>query len=316
MKRLLFSVILVTVSIMTFAQNVRDDVPTVGYLCNSPLPYKPANLNVLFIGNSFSIDTTAGLTEIFKNMNIRNVNVYVLYKGGCSMKEHYEYFLSNKSVYEFYIYNISGERRIERKISIREAMSYYNYDIVIWQQYSLDSGDYTTYEPYLSKLIQGYKTIARAPRTTFAFNMTWAYSSKHKELKKYGTQENMYRQICKSIKKMKAISGIDVIIPCGTAVQNARNMTSLVTENEFTRDNYHIDKYMGRYLLACTFFEAILAPTMELNLRSDTSIYGKNSDANQVNNSNRDLLKKCARLSIANNFEVSEFVNDIVKSGE
>ena len=91
-------------------------------------------------------------------------------------------------------------------------------------------------------------------------------------------------------------------------------MTALVTENEFTRDNYHIDKYMGRYLLACTFFEAILAPTMELNLRSDTSTYGKNGEANQVNNSNRDLLKKCARLSVANNFEVSEFVNDIVKS--
>ena len=109
---------------------------------------------------------------------------------------------------------------------------------------------------------------------------------------------------------MKAASGIDVIIPCGTAVQNARNIPSLVTDNEFTRDNQHIDYYMGRYLLACTFYEAIIAPCLGRNIRDDYTTYGKNGTTNQVNNTNRRLLQNCARLAVANNFEVSEFIGE------
>jgi hypothetical protein len=279
-----------------------------GYLCNPPLPYLPPKLDILFIGNSFAIDTSTALPEILNCMGLTNINVYVLYKGGCSMKEHYNYYKNSDKVYEFYQYNIRGETKLESATSINNVMSRYPYDIVVFQQYSLESGDYTSYEPYLSKLIQAFNINKISPRTTFAFNQTWAYSSKHKNISKYKTPMNMYNKICESVKKMKAASGIDVIIPCGTAVQNARANSSLVTDNEFTRDNQHIDLYMGRYLLACTFFEAIIAPCTGRNLRDDYTVYGKPGVSTQVNNSNRRLLQNCARLAVANNFEVSEFI--------
>lgn len=281
-----------------------------GYLCNPPLPYLPAKLDILFIGNSFAIDTSTALPEILNCLGMSNVNVYVLYKGGCSMKEHYNYYKSGEKVYELYQYNIRGETKLETATSINNVMSRFPYDVVIFQQYSLESGDYTTYEPYLSKIIQAYNINKISPRTTFAFNMTWAYSSKHKNITKYKTPLNMYKKICESVKRMKAASGIDVIIPGGTAVQNARSIGSLITDNEFTRDNQHIDYYMGRYLLACTFFESIIAPCTGRNLRDDYTIYGKNGTSNQVNNSNRRTLQNCARLAVANNFEVSEFIDE------
>lgn len=313
MRKFLLAVVALAVSVATFAQNAVVSTPDksdVAYFCNPPLPYHPHHLNILFIGNSFSIDTSAALPYIFNNMNIQNVNVYVLYKGGCSMKTHYDLFKSGKKDYEFYRYNFEGETKMEKSISISDAMSRFSYDIVIFQQYSLESGQYSTYEPYLSKLIQAYKTVAISPRTTFAWNMTWAYSSKHKRISTYGTPEKMYQSICNATKHMKAASGIDVIIPTGTAVQNARSISSLVTKNEFTRDDQHIDYNMGRYLLGCTFFEAIIAPTMERNLVEDTSIIGKDGTENQVNNTNRHLLKKCARLAVANNYNVSEFISE------
>ena len=68
-----------------------------------------------------------------------------------------------------------------------------------------------------------------------------------------------------------------------------------------------INLYSGRYLLACTFFESIIAPCLNRNLRDDTTIYGKESDTGQVNNTNRRLLQNCARLAVANNYEISEF---------
>lgn len=298
------------ISVTASAQNVvNNQKPTVGYLYNPPLPYKPDSLNVLFIGNSFSIDTASGLPTIFKDMNIGNVNVYVLYKGGCSLRQHYELFNSREKAYELYQYNIKGDKRLEKSISINDAMSRFKYDIVVFQQYSQESGRYETYEPYLSKLVQAYNVSKIGGRTTFAFNQTWALGQKNKNLAEYGTQNEMYKSICESVKKMKDASGIDVIIPCGTAVQNARNMNGLVIYNDLTRDDLHMDYLLGRYLTACTFFEAIITPVMGYNLKDTNCDFGKTSAKNQVNYANRDLLKKCARLAVANNYEVSEFIN-------
>lgn len=304
MKRFFLVITLTLVTIISFAQT------NTGYLCNYPLPYKPTKLNILFIGNSFSIDTSSALPEIFNSLGITNVNVYVLFKGGCSMKEHYDYYKSGKKVYELYQYNYKGDAKLEKSCSIREVMRRYPYDIVVFQQYSLESGDYTTYEPYLSKLIQAYSITTLSPRTTFAFNQTWSYSSKHKNISKYGNPEEMWKSICASTKKMKEVSGIDVLIPCGTAVQNARNVPALQTEKELTRDDQHLDLYMGRYLAACTFFQSIIAPCLGRSLREDITIYGKANSPSQVNNSNRRLLQNCAKLAVANNYEISEFISE------
>jgi len=190
-------------------------------------------------------------------------------------------------------------------VSIREAMEMNTYDVVIFQQYSLESGQYESYEPYLAQLIRDYKLVAMSPRTSFAFNQTWAYSSKHKNISKYGSRQKMYESIVDACKKMKAKSGVDIIIPCGTAVENARNCKDLVIENELTRDNQHIDLYMGRYLLACTFFDAIISPCICRNLYGDISVYGKVGASNRVNSTNRRILQECAKMAVANNWEIS-----------
>ena len=300
-------VLIVTMTMMLVSSNLKAQ----GYLCNSPLPYMPVKLDVLFIGNSFSIDTSSALPDILSSLGINTVNVYVLYKGGCSMREHYEYFKNDKDVYELYVYNSRGETRLEKNITIRNAMRRYPYDVVVFQQYSLESGDYSSYEPYLSKIIQAYRLTTISPRTTFAFNETWAYSSKHKQIgKKYASQEDMWRQICESVKKMSAASGIDLIIPCGTAIQNARSVSALQTPKELTRDDTHLDLNMGRYLAACTFFEAIIAPTICRSIRDDFTILGKSGDPGRVDNSNRRLLQNCARLAVSDCYRLSEFAGE------
>lgn len=224
------------------------------------------------------------------------------------MKQHFDYYTSGEKVYELYRYNSQGEQLLEKTTSINEVMRQFAYDIVVFQQYSLESGDYSTYEPYLSKLIQLYNINKISPRTTFAFNETWAYSTSNKSLQKYKTQANMWTSICNSVKKMKANTGIDIIIPCGTAVQNARNIEVLDVDDNLTRDGLHMNLYSGRYLVACTFFESIIAPCLGVNLRDDKTFYGKATDIGAVNDSNRYLLQNCARLAVANNYEISEFV--------
>ena len=49
--------------------------------------------------------------------------------------------------------------------------------------------------------------------------------------------------------------GIKIVIPAGTAVQNAR--TTALTDR-MTRDGYHMGKPHGRYTVACTWVEKVL----------------------------------------------------------
>ena len=314
MKRKVITLLLLLAAILPLSaqQTVSSStsIPTAPYLCNNPLPYRPAKLDVLFIGNSFSIDTAARLPEILSSMFISNVNVYVLYKGGCSLREHYDNLKSDKRVYELYRYNVQGETKLEKSTTIRNTLSRYPYDIVVFQQYSADSGLSDTYEPWLAKLIQAYRLCTISPRTTFAFNQTWAWSSTHKNISRYGSPQKMYSSICESVRRMRATSGIDIVIPVGTAIQNARSSKHLDLTKEFTRDTQHLDLNQGRYVAACTFFEAIIAPCLSRSIRDDISIIGKTGESNQVNNANRRILQNCARLAVANNYSVSEFVDE------
>jgi hypothetical protein len=46
---------------------------------------------------------------------------------------------------------------------------------------------------------------------------------------------------------------------------------------------------------------------MNRSLRDDRTVFGKVTDVGQVNDENRRLLQNCARLAVANNYEISEF---------
>ena len=53
-----------------------------------------------------------------------------------------------------------------------------------------------------------------------------------------------------------------LVVPVGTAVQNAR----LAGGNpDLTRDGYHLDVIIGRYIAACTWFEAIFGEAVTGN---------------------------------------------------
>lgn len=57
-------------------------------------------------------------------------------------------------------------------------------------------------------------------------------------------------------------SGIKVVVPSGTAVQNAR--TSFVGDR-LNCDGYHLDLTLGRYTAACTWYERLFGEDVRAN---------------------------------------------------
>ena len=213
-------------------------------------------VRILAIGNSFSQDAVEQyLHELAEAEGISTIigNMFI---GGCSLERHVKKARDNAPAYAYRKIGTDGKKREKGKMSLEAVLADEAWDYVSLQQASPFSGMYETYEASLPELIEYVK--ARLPKKTkLMLHQTWAYAStsKHSGFKNYNcNQLTMYQAIADAVKKAAKANKIKIVIPSGTAIQNAR--TSFIGDH-LNRDGYHLDVKIGRYTAACTWFERI-----------------------------------------------------------
>ena len=226
-------------------------------------------LKILAIGNSFTEDGTEYLPSLIKKSGIDSVIIGKMVVGGTSLQYHYMHAIRNDSVYAFSVSKENGFKS-QGKTNFSSCLLYDTWDLVIVQQVSQYSGIYDTYQPYLNNLIKilhGYQ-----PHATIGWQMTWAYAStsSHSGFKNYGrNQIVMYESILNAVNQMKSETGISLIIPTGMVIQELRG-TNICNDLELTRDGYHLDVGAGRYAAACTWFETLIRPVFQVEIKGNT----------------------------------------------
>lgn len=213
-------------------------------------------VRILAIGNSFSQDAVEQyLHELAEAEGISTIigNMFI---GGCSLERHVKNARDNAPAYAYRKIGTDGKKREKGKMSLEAVLADEAWDYVSLQQASPFSGMYETYEASLPELIEYVK--ARLPKKTkLMLHQTWAYAStsKHSGFKNYNcNQLTMYQAIADAVKKAAKANKIKIVIPSGTAIQNAR--TSFIGDH-LNRDGYHLDVKIGRYTAACTWFERL-----------------------------------------------------------
>ena len=213
-------------------------------------------VRILAIGNSFSQDAVEQyLHELAEAEGISTIigNMFI---GGCSLERHVKNARDNAPAYAYRKIGTDGKKREKGKMSLETVLADEDWDYVSLQQASPFSGMYETYEASLPELIEYVK--ARLPKKTkLMLHQTWAYAStsKHSGFKNYNcNQLTMYQAIADAVKKAAKANKRKIVIPSGTAIQNAR--TSFIGDH-LNRDGYHLDVKIGRYTAACTWFERI-----------------------------------------------------------
>ena len=213
-------------------------------------------VRILAIGNSFSQDAVEQyLHELAEAEGISTIigNMFI---GGCSLERHVKNARDNAPAYAYRKIGTDGKKREKGKMSLEAVLADEDWDYVSLQQASPFSGMNETYEASLPELIEYVK--ARLPKKTkLMLHQTWAYAStsKHSGFKNYNcNQLTMYQAIADAVKKAAKANKIKIVIPSGTAIQNAR--TSFIGDH-LNRDGYHLDVKIGRYTAACTWFERI-----------------------------------------------------------
>lgn len=217
-------------------------------------------LKILSIGNSFSVDAQEYLYQILEDMGVEKIKLGNLYVGGCDLTTHLTYAERDIPAYTYYT-NTEGDWVETKNFSIIEAVKSENWDYITFQQASGSSGLANTYDD-LKPLLDIIKPLCQDAK--LVWHMTWAYQqdSSHKEFVKYDSnQETMYNAIVSAVKeKIENNEDIELVIPSGTAIQNAR--TSYIGDN-LTADGHHLSLDLGRYIAGLTFAHALTGVSID-----------------------------------------------------
>ena len=223
---------------------------------------------MLAIGNSFSEDAVEQyLWELGREAGV-NFVIGNAYRGGWSLIAHWK-DASTRAADTEYRKVVGGERTNLGKRTIRDIVTDELWDFITFQQVSQEAGRPDSYEPGLSLMIGYVRALALVDSVRLGFHQTWAYAqdSDHGGFANYDrSQFLMYSSVVSAVEEAMHYHKGDLsfYIPSGTAIQNART-TSLVEGNtneatvnrELTRDGFHLNYTIGRYIAACTWLETL-----------------------------------------------------------
>lgn len=213
-------------------------------------------MNILCIGNSFSVDTTWLVPNIVTDLGLEDFFIGNLYEGGCSLDLHWDHWCNDAEVYKFYESD-GGEWESREGVSIAQAVAARKWDWICIQHGTRDGSQYSKPQSYghLADLIAGLRAMA-GEDVKFAFNMTWVgdQDKPKSEMPEYrGRLDELYEDIC-AVTSRVVVPLVDVVSPAGTAIQNFRQDY----DGPMCRDGYHLHRSTGRYIAAMTFLKALL----------------------------------------------------------
>lgn len=264
-----------------------------------PDPVDDGTIRILAIGNSFSEDALeAYLYDIAKANNVKIV-IGNLYIGGATLSQHVTNIKANANAYSFRKINTEGVKSTVANTSIATALASEKWTHISFQQESAASGQFETWNNSLPELYNYVAPRVQKNNPKFLLHQTWAYAknSTHAGFANYnGDQVQMYKAIVDAVNKAKSLVKVDLVVPVGTAIQNGR---TTVVEDNFTRDGYHLNLSIGRYLAACTWFEAL----------TGKSVVGNSYKPVGLSTFEIALVQNSAHAAIVKPNEVTEMIN-------
>lgn len=214
-------------------------------------------VRILAIGNSFSADAVeTHLAAVFRSQGVEAI-IGHLSIGGCSLDCHYDNVRNGRAAYGYSKIFTDGSKTYSESHTLAEGLQDEPWDYISFQQVSHLSGDYATYR-HLGDLLTYVRSVVGG-HPVFVWHQTWAYAaaSSHSGFARYDhDQAMMFRAIMAATTAvMRDYPEFRMVIPAGTAIQNARQR--ITAGNELTSDGYHLDALAGRYIAALTWFVAI-----------------------------------------------------------
>lgn len=305
---------------------------------------KPS-LSILFVGNSLAYDSVQYAPAILKSIGVdANLDIGILYLGGQSLDMHYEHFVDNDAVY-----TLTESRNLEPWANVLtsatgyDIINYRNWDVISFQQASTKAGNYNTFQPYLTNLIE-YICNNVSYKWKMAWNNVHSTSAgcdpddpdynpdpdppTNPPEASHETTEANYTKVISALEDMLEENPVQIVFPVATATQNARNTSlgSLGTNGELLYDWKHAQEGIAcqieGYTVAIKLMELLGINNKSIindntvigtTFLSDWNIQGQHgspvgstNDATGV--ANRRIAQKCAIMACQRPMELSNIL--------
>ena len=277
------------------------------YIANKPQPTDVDTLRILAFGNSYTQDANRYMADICRDAGLdpQCVAIYYCAKNSYSLRQWWRTCTQNENITLTCSF---GEYPIRISGTVREVMRQ-PWDIIVFQQFSEHSTDFSTYNPYLHKLDSVARAECTNPEMCVAWNTAWNYARSYQ----IPGSSARYEQICQAARNVVERNGIDVVIPTGTAIENARH-TSLQDDHDLTRDGTHLSFSVGCYVAACTWYEKLVAPAFGKPVATTKFVYTVPSSMQQHSQypvrdmtlEMNPLCQRCAIEAIRNPYAVTK----------
>ena len=173
-----------------------------------------AELKVLSIGNSFTVNAHSYLAEIIKQHGKVKATIGMAQIGGCTFERHWNEHLKSEADPNHKPYKYQ-----DRTMSLRDYLKAEKWDVVTIQAQSLQAAQPETWQPYLDNILGLVKELA--PQAKIVLYRTWAYRPDHglfRKSKTGFTPEKMNSDIGKAFDDLSKKLGNVPVIPAGDAI--------------------------------------------------------------------------------------------------
>ena len=241
---------------------------TAGY--QGVTPVRP--LKILTLGSSSSVDSNHMINLVFANENYgQEILVGTLYHSGCQIPEHVDYLQNNTPAYDLYISSSttpSKPPKIHRGVSMLDAITYADWDVIFLQPGSTENMLDETYTNGNLEIIRSYVNAHKTnPKAVFGWHTIGVISTDPDLLATYPYTPNSYitnaakynydRELMLTERTSRMAEYVLTdpsyvyVVPTCTATENA--ITSYLGQKGLKRDYTHLTD-VGRLIASYVWY--------------------------------------------------------------
>lgn len=282
------------------------------------MPHK-TSLKILSIGNSFSQDALSYAPFVFHGLtNNVDLTIGISYKGGADIDTYISYFDNdtNDLIYDA-ITPANGAWTITSGQTLKQILLAENWDIITLQQASNKQGEISTYAnlgSLINKIANYLMTNGRTAKIGWLMPHTRA-----------SYPATNYTDMIACLQTILGKYPIDFVLPCGTAMQNARG-TSLNQYGDYSGGGMSADGAHNQEGIGCLVETyASVLKLLEISGCAYKGIIGESTRPNAewitaknipgpnfgngvvgISDANCLIAQKCAVAAVKHPYEVSE----------
>ncbi len=277
-------------------------------------------LSVLVIGNSYSRDAFSYVPSVIEELcPDLYLDFKMLYMGGVTLNTHLTYIKDNNPL--LYLDEYDSYEKVWRTweyVSGLDVISSYSWDLIIFQEGGNKGRHFSDFKETINSLLgccQNFQCWAK-----YAFMLNPTHPLGNSSLGDMGSDNEWILNV-EAAKSVLNETDVEFIIPCGTAIQNARRtyMDSYGAYGHLSYDGNHlqegipclIEAYAAAQKILDVFGYEVSIGDCEIqvtqNWVKEKNIPGQHGGVVKGSKQDYDLAKRCAVEAVKNPYSLLSF---------